>query len=77
MKLMMNDYNSGDIMRIIREWSHETQQEFGKRIGKSSGAVYQYEANKINYTVDMLLFILKEYGISIALEKTSEKTSRK
>ncbi|MCL2545036.1 MAG: helix-turn-helix domain-containing protein [Clostridia bacterium] len=76
MKLIMNEYTKGDIMRIIREWSHETQQEFGERIGKSGDTVYQYEANKVNYPIDTLLLALKEYGVTITLEKTPEKSSR-
>ena len=77
MKLIMNDYAGGDIIRIIREWANETQTEFGKRIGKSKDTVYQYEANKTNYTIDTLLFILKEYGISITIEKNPEKSAKK
>ena len=76
MKLIMNEYTSGDIMRIIREWSHETQKEFGKRIGKSEATVYQYEADKVNYTMEMFLHILKEYNISITIEKNPERPSR-
>jgi len=77
MKLIMNDYTSGDIMRIVREWSHETQKEFGKRIGKSEGTVYQYEANKVNYPIDTLLLALKECGITITIEKISQKPSKR
>ncbi|MCL2811926.1 MAG: helix-turn-helix domain-containing protein [Clostridia bacterium] len=77
MKLIFNDYTSGDIIRIIREWSHETQAEFGKRIGKSKETIYQYEANKVNYPISTLLSILKEYDISITIEKGSEKSSKR
>ena len=76
MKLIISDYSGGDIIRIIREWAHETQTEFGERIGKSKQTIYLYEANRINYPIDLLLLILKEYGISITLEKAPEKTPR-
>ena len=32
MKFIMNDYEPKEIMKIIREWSEMTQEQFGKTI---------------------------------------------
>ena len=54
MKFNINDYSKGAVIRIIREWTNLTQQEFANRIGKSKRTIEQYEAGKVNYGIDIL-----------------------
>ena len=65
----MKDYTRGEAMKIIREWTNLTQKDFAKRIGKSKRTIEQYEAGTVNYGVDILNVIAKEFNIDIIIEK--------
>jgi len=69
MKFNMKDYSKGEAIRIIREWTNLTQQDFASRIGKSKRTVEQYEADKVNYGVEVLKTITKKFDIDITVEK--------
>ena len=47
MKMIANNYEVNEIMRILREWTNMTQTEFGKAMGKSEVAIRKYEAGEI------------------------------
>ena len=69
LKLIANNYEANDIMRIIREWTTLKQGEFGETINKSRRSVQDYEAGITNYSMKMLLEIAKKHGVTISLEK--------
>lgn len=69
MKLNLKDYSKGEAIRIIREWTNLTQKDFAKRIGKSKRTLEQYEAGTVNYGVETLKVIAKEFNIDIIIEK--------
>ena len=69
MKLNMKDYTKGEAIKIIREWTNLTQKEFANRIGKSKRTIEQYEAGTVNYGIDVLNKIAKEFGMNIIVEK--------
>jgi len=69
MKLNMKDYTKGEAIRIIREWTSLTQKDFAKRIGKSKRSVEQYEAGTVNYGIEVLKTIAKEFDIDIIINK--------
>ena len=69
MRLNMKDYTKGEAIRIIREWTNLTQKDFAKRIGKSKRTIEQYEVGTVNYGVEVLKTIVKEFDIDIIIEK--------
>lgn len=69
MRFNTKDYSRGEIIRIIREWTSLTQNDFAKRIGKSKRTIEQYEAGTVNYGIDVLKTISKEFDIDIIIEK--------
>lgn len=69
MKLNLKDYSKGEAIRIIREWTNLTQKDFAKRIGKSKRTLKQYEVGTVNYGVETLKVIAKEFNIDIIIEK--------
>ena len=69
MKLNLKDYSKGEAIRIIREWTNLTKKDFAKRIGKSKRTLEQYEAGTVNYGVETLKIIAKEFNIDIIIEK--------
>ena len=68
MKLIANDYESKDIIKIIREWTDLKQLDFGETIGRSRRTIQDYEAGITNYSVKMLLEIAKKHDIKITIE---------
>lgn len=69
MKFNLKDYNKNDVIRIVREWTDLTQKEFAERIGKSKRTVEQYEAGTINFNIETLYKIAKEFNIDIIFQK--------
>ena len=69
MKIKVNDYTKGEIIKILREWTGLTQEEFGKSIGKSKPSIQAYELDKVNYGIETILQIAKKHGITITMEK--------
>jgi len=69
MEFNLKDYTKGEAIRIIREWTNLTQKDFAARIGKSKRTIEQYEAGKVNYGIDILKKIVKEFDIDITIKK--------
>ncbi|MCL2884280.1 MAG: helix-turn-helix domain-containing protein [Oscillospiraceae bacterium] len=69
MKFKANEYTKGEIIRIIREWTELTQQEFGDAIGKSRMSIQGYELGRTNYGIDVLLEIARKFNVTITIEK--------
>jgi len=47
MKVILNDYDRGTFIKIIREWTGLTQKEFAKVLGKCERTIQEYEAGTI------------------------------
>ncbi len=69
MKIIANDYNEKDIMRILREWSGKKQSDFGKSIDLSGMTIQGYERGIRKYKFETLMKIAKKYGYTITIEK--------
>ncbi len=72
MKFISNDYEPKHVIRILREWSELTQEEFGKRVNLSKMTIQGYERGIRKYTFDTLMKIAKEYGYVITIEKKKD-----
>lgn len=69
MKIIANDYEPKDIIRIIREWTELKQGDFGKTINKSRRGVQSYENGTRTYNINTLMKIAKEHNLVITIEK--------
>lgn len=69
MKVIANDYEEKDVMRIMREWADKKQSDFGKSIGLSGMTIQGYERGVRRYTFETLMKIAKKYGYTITIEK--------
>lgn len=69
MKIIANNYEPKDVMRIMREWSGKKQPEFGKDINLSGMTIQGYERGIRRYTFETLLNAAKKYGYTITIEK--------
>jgi len=77
MKVVIKDktYTRGDIIRMIREWNDQTQKEFAKEIGKSTISIQKYEADEVNYGIQVLFDLVYEHKIVITIEKKNLGTN--
>jgi len=69
MKFKLNDYESKDAMRFLRDCTDLSREEFGKSIGKTAKTIKSYENGERNYTVRLLKDIAKKYDFDIIIEK--------
>lgn len=69
MKIIANDYEPKEIIKIIREWMELTQKEFGKKINKSKDTVQSYELGRNKMTLNKFIEIAKQYNIIVTIEK--------
>lgn len=69
MKIIANNYEPKDIIKIIREWSELTQKDFGKSINRSQRGIQDYEAGRRCYNINTLLDIAKKHNLTITIEK--------
>ncbi len=68
MKVNINEYDKGDIMRFIRQWTGLTQKDFAKVMGKSKRTIEDYEAGKQNYNIEFLKDVAERFNIVIYFE---------
>lgn len=69
MIIKANNYDPKDVMKIIREWTELTQEEFGNNINLSKMTIQGYERGQRRYTFETLLRIAKKHGLTITIEK--------
>ena len=69
MRLNINDYSKGEILKIIRQWNNLTQKEFAKLVGKSTRTIEDYEAGITNYNIQFLKSIAKKFNLDIVITK--------
>lgn len=72
MEFKANNYNRAEIIKMIREWTELTQQDFADKIGKSKMTVQAYERDLSSYNIDTLLEIAKEFDIEIIVKKKKQ-----
>ena len=69
MQLKAANYESKDIIKIIREWTELTQVDFAKSINRSRKTVEAYEYGKVKFSFEMFLNICKLYDIEVTIRK--------
>ena len=72
MKFRLNDYETKDVMRILREWTELDRKEFEKSISRSAKSIKSYLNGERNYTVQLLKDIIKKYNITVVFEKNKK-----
>ena len=72
MKIVLNEYDNGHVMKILREWTGLTQAQFGAAIGKSERTVQDYEAGKIRFSYALLQEVADQFGITLTAMKPEE-----
>ncbi len=71
MKIIANNYEPKEILKIIREWSEMTQADFAKKINRSKDTVQSYELGRNKMSLDKFLEVAKGEDLIITIEKKS------
>jgi len=69
MKIIANDYEPRDIIKIIREWSDLSQTEFGESINRTKHSIQSMELGRNNVYLHTLIEIAKIHDLVITVEK--------
>lgn len=72
MKIKATNYKSNEVIRMIRDYTGLTQEEFGKKIKKSRTAVQFYEYGQRNYDFELLLQLSKIFNLEIIIQSKKE-----
>lgn len=75
MKLKATEYTTGEILKIIREWTGLTQKEFGALINRTERSIQSLESGDRHCTVDTLLQLAKIHNMRIVITKNSSKNN--
>lgn len=73
MKIIANDFRANELIKIIRENSGLTQEEFGKKFKRTRNSIQYYEYGQRNYNVELLLDIAKNLNLIITIESRKIK----
>lgn len=69
MKFIANNYEPKEIIRIIREWTEKTQEEFARDIKKSKDTVQSYELGRNKMSLNTFMEIAKKENLIITIER--------
>lgn len=69
MKIIANNYEAKDILKIIRQWTELTQNEYAKTLNKSKANIQSYELGRNKISLNQLLEIAKIHNLIITIEK--------
>lgn len=69
MKLIANNYEPNEVMRIIREWTGLTQKEFAKTLNRSRDSINNIENSRNKIYFNTLMEIAKKHDLIITIEK--------
>ena len=69
MQVKINQYSSGEIIKIIREWTELSQKQFAKSINVSTQIIQSYETDRRVYNINTLKRIAEKHGLEVVIKK--------
>jgi len=72
MKLKLNDYETQDAVKIMREWTGKTQREFAESISHTEDHISKMETGRRNIYLHTFIDMAKKNGIDIYIEKKKD-----
>lgn len=69
MRIIANDYQAKDIVKIIREWTELNQKEFGKSISRSRDSINNIENGRNRMFLNDFIKMCKIHDVKIVIEK--------
>ena len=72
MKIVANNYEAKDIIKIIREWTELSQTNFGNTINRGRDSINNIEAGRNRMYLNDFIEMCKIHNITITIEKTKK-----
>lgn len=69
MQFKANDYKPKEIVKLVREWSELTQNDFAESIHRSRKTIEGYEYGTINVSLATFLKMCKAHNIEVIVRK--------
>ena len=69
MRIIANDYKTNEVIKMLREYSEKTQEDFAKEIDLTRNAIQKFEYGTNNYTFETLMKIAEKNGFKVIIEK--------
>ncbi len=69
MQFKANDYKPKEIIKLVREWSELTQNDFAESIHRSRKTIEGYEYGTINVSLATFLKMCKAHNIEVIVRK--------
>lgn len=69
MRIIANDYQAKDIVRMIREWTELNQKDFGKTLSRSRDSINNIENGRNRMYLNDFLDMCKKHNVKITIER--------
>ncbi len=69
MKIIANNYQAKDIVRMIREWTELNQKEFGITLSRSRDSINNIENGRNRMYLNDFLEMCKKHNVKITIER--------
>lgn len=69
MKIIANDYQAKDIVRMIREWSQLNQKDFGITLSRSRDSINNIENGRNRMYLNDFIEMCQKHNVKITIEK--------
>ncbi len=69
MRIIANDYQAKDIVRMIREWTELNQKDFGKTLSRSRDSINNIENGRNRMYLNDFMDMCKKHNVKIIIEK--------
>lgn len=69
MRIIANDYQAKDIVRIIREWTELNQKEFGITLNRSRDSINNIENGRNRMYLNDFIDMCKKHNVKITIER--------
>ena len=76
MKIIANDYEAKDVVKIIREWTELNQKDFGKTLNRSRDSINNIENGRNRMFLNDFIKMCNTHKVKIYIikdEKTKER----
>lgn len=69
MKIIANEYQAKDIVRMIREWTELNQKDFGNTLKRSRDSINNIENGRNRMYLNDFLDMCKKHNVKITIER--------
>lgn len=69
MRIIANDYQAKDIVRMIREWTELNQKKFGETLSRSRDSINNIENGRNRMYLNDFIEMCNKHNVKITIER--------